>query len=107
MAGAIVDVAGLFDRLAGMYEGKAQDSSLEDYSRIRREKYLAIADLISRENIRRIRSQDRETAMDNDEFLQMCKKAENDPDFAKVKLRSANAIEYDFTKLYEENAAST
>lgn len=107
MTGGIVDVGGLFDCLAGMYDGKADDSILEDYSRIRRERYLTIVDPISRDNIRRLNSQDPETAIDNDEFLQMCKKAEKDPEFRKVMLRSADGLRYDFTKLYKEQPGST
>ncbi|KAI4732931.1 hypothetical protein E4T50_16511 [Aureobasidium sp. EXF-12298] len=107
LTGGIVDVGGLFDCLAGMYDGKADESILEDISRIRREKYLTIVDPISLENIRRLHSQDSETAMINDGFLQMCKKAEKDSEFAEVMLRSANELRYDFTKLYKESLDST
>ena len=55
---------------------------------------------ISLENIRRLHSQDPDTAIETDSFLQMCKKAEKDTEFAKVMLRSANELRYDFTKLY-------
>ncbi|KAI4850909.1 FAD binding domain-containing protein, partial [Aureobasidium sp. EXF-8845] len=107
LTGGIVDVAGLSDCLAGIYDGKADESILDEYSRIRREKYLSIVDPISLENIRRLHSQDPERAIHNDGFLQMCKKAEKDPGFAKIMLRSANNLRYDFTRLYETKLAST
>ncbi|KAK6004307.1 hypothetical protein QM012_008169 [Aureobasidium pullulans] len=106
LTGGIVDVGGLFDCLAAMYDGKADATILEDYSRIRREKYLNMVDPMSLENIRRLHSQDPETALEKDGFLQLCKKAEKDPELAKVMLRSANDLRYDFTKLYKENLDS-
>jgi hypothetical protein len=107
LTGGIVDVAGLSDCLTGIYDGEADESILDEYSRIRREKYLFIVDPISLENIRRLHSQDPERAIHNDGFLQMCKKAEKDPEFAKIMLKSANNLRYDFTKLYKTELAST
>lgn len=89
-----------------MYDGKADESILDEYSRIRREKYLSIVNPISLENIRRLHSQDPDTAIENDNFLQMCKKAEHDPEIARVMLRSANELRYDFTELYKVDVAS-
>jgi len=99
-------VAGLSDCLSGIYDGNADESILDEYSRIRREKYLSMVNPISLENIRRLHSQDPDTAIENDTFLKMCKKAEKDPEFAKVILRSANELRYDFTKLYRTEVAS-
>lgn len=106
LTGGIVDVAGLSDCLTGIYDGKADESILDEYSRIRREKYLSIVDPISLENIRRLHSQDPERAIHNDGFLQMCKKAEKDPEFAKIMLKSANHLRYDFTRLYKTELAN-
>lgn len=89
-----------------MYEGKADESILDEYSRIRREKYLSIVNPISLENIRRLHSQNPDTAIENDFFLQMCKNAERDPEFARSMLRSANELRYDFTELYKVDVAS-
>ena len=61
---------------------------------------------ISLENIRRLHSQDPDTAIENDTFLKMCKKAEKDPKFAKVMLRSANELRFDFTTLYRTEVVS-
>ena len=101
LTGGIVDVAGLSDCLGGIFEGRADESILDEYSRIRREKYSSLVDPISLENIRRLHSQDPNTAIEVDPFLQMCKKAETDPELAKIALKSANALRYDFTKLYK------
>ncbi|KAI4762467.1 hypothetical protein E4T52_05266 [Aureobasidium sp. EXF-3400] len=106
LTGGIVDVAGLSDCLGGIYDGRADTSILDEYSRVRREKYLSLVNPISLENIRRLHSQDPDTAMQNDTFLQMCEKAKKDPEFAKVMLRSANGLRYDFTTLYRTEVAS-
>jgi hypothetical protein len=106
LTGGIVDVAGLSDCLGGIYDGRANTSILDEYSRIRREKYLSLVNPISLENIRRLHSQDPDAAIQDDTFLQMCKKAEKDAEFAKVMLRSANELRYDFTTLYKTEVAS-
>ncbi|KEQ74157.1 FAD/NAD(P)-binding domain-containing protein [Aureobasidium namibiae CBS 147.97] len=56
LTGGIVDVAGLSDRLSGIYDGNADESILDEYSRIRREKYLSMVNPISLENIGRLHS---------------------------------------------------
>lgn len=83
ITGGFVDVGGLYDCLVGLWEHKADDSILDLYSDIRRQKYKEFIDPISTENFKRLWGQDAETALENDGFLQLCKKAETDKEFAK------------------------
>jgi hypothetical protein len=73
---------------------------LDKYSEVRREKYLSIVDPISSENLRRLFDQDPDAAIENDAFLKMCQRTENDPEFSKELQRGANRLKYDFTQLY-------
>lgn len=83
LTGGIVDVGGLYDCLIGMYEGKADQSILDKYSDIRRQKYLDIVDPISSENLRRLFGQDPSKALENDEFLKLCKRTETDRELSR------------------------
>ncbi|KAH6679065.1 hypothetical protein B0J14DRAFT_685967 [Halenospora varia] len=100
LTGGIADVGGLYDCLAGIYDGMADDSILDKYSEIRREKYLTIVDPISSENLRRMFI-DPETALESDEFLQLCKKCETDVEFSKQVQLGVNSLTYDFTQEYK------
>ncbi|KAK5069304.1 hypothetical protein LTR64_008401 [Lithohypha guttulata] len=101
LTGGIVDVGGLYDCLAGIYEGKADDSILDKYDEIRRQKYNEIVDPISSSNLRRLFDQDPNTALENDEFLRLCKKAEKDPVLSRQMQRGADALKHDFTQYYK------
>ena len=100
LTGGIVDVGGLYDCLVGIYDGKADDSILERYSEVRREKYQTIVNPISSQNLRRLFEDDPETALETDEFFKLCQKAEIDADFSRELQRGANYLKYDFTKEY-------
>ncbi|KAK9424368.1 putative Para-nitrophenol 4-monooxygenase [Seiridium unicorne] len=82
LTGGIVDVGGLRDCLVGIYEGKADDTILDRYNDIRRQKYLEIIDVVSTENIRRLFSTDPDRALETDDFLKMCKQASENPEVA-------------------------
>lgn len=84
LTGGIVDVGGLADCLSGIYENKADVSILDKYHEIRSKIYNELTDPVSSENLLRLCEQDPEKAMDNDEFLQFCKKAETDAAAAKT-----------------------
>jgi hypothetical protein len=77
-----------------MYEGKADASILDKYSDIRRQKYVEIVDPISSENLRRLFDQDPDKALENDEFLKLCKRTETDPEFSREfqRVRSHRAV---------------
>lgn len=81
LTGGIVDVGGLYDCLAGIHDGKADDSILDKYSDIRQEKWYKLSDPISSENIRRL-WKDPETIGDEDEFLLALKRTAVDPEFS-------------------------
>lgn len=83
LTGGIVDVGGLFDCLVGIHEGKADESILDKYSEIRSQKYKEFIDPLSSSNIRRLFDQDPDEALQKDEFLKLCKKAEMDIDFSR------------------------
>ena len=95
-----MDIGGLYDCLAGIYENKADDSILDKYSEVRQKKYNEIVDPISSENIVRLFGQDPDKALDNDDFLKMCKKTETDPEFSKAFQTGVNILMYDFTQHY-------
>lgn len=101
ITGGFVDVGGLYDCLAGIYDNVADESILDLYSDIRREKYKTVIDPVSTENFKRVHAQDAETALENDEFLKLCQKAAKDQDFAKEMLLGSNAVRYDFTQHYK------
>ena len=79
MTGGIVDVAGVYECLVGIYTDRADQSILDIYSDIRRKKYQEIVDPISSSNLRRMFSVHPDKVLETDEFLQICKKAANDP----------------------------
>ena len=80
LTGGFADVGGLYDCLFGIFSGQADDSILDKYDEIRREKYREVIDPISSGNLRRLWDPE---AIEDDEFIKMIKKAENDPDCAR------------------------
>lgn len=102
LTGGIVDVGGLYDCLAGIYTGQADDSILDIYDNIRRSKYSNIVDPVSSSNIRLLFEQDPETAMQDSEFLKMCKKAETDPEVAALQRSGMDSLQYDFQQHYQK-----
>lgn len=81
LMGGIVDVGGLYDCLVGIHEGKADDTILDKYNDIRRQKWFDFSDPISCENLRRL-WKDPETIGDEDEFLLALKRTAVDPEFS-------------------------
>lgn len=106
LTGGLVDIEGLYECLAGIYEGKADDSILDKYSEIRRQKYLTIVDPISRDNVQRLFTQDPETVFETDPFIKLLKSLENDPKAHLEFVRSPNDLMYDFTQHYKTHQKS-
>lgn len=100
LTGGIVDIGGLYDCLAGIYEDKADTSILDKYSEIRRAKYNDVVNPISTENLLRLFDQDPDKALENDEFLKMCKRTETDVEFSKTMQGGINILKHDFTQYY-------
>ncbi|KIW90478.1 uncharacterized protein Z519_09124 [Cladophialophora bantiana CBS 173.52] len=103
LTGGIVDIGGLYDCLVGIHDGLADDSILDKYSEIRRQKYNEVVNPISSANIVRLFGQDPDKALENDEFLKMCKRTETDEEFAKEFRYGANILKHDFTQYYRKN----
>ncbi|KAH8758326.1 FAD binding domain-containing protein [Diaporthe sp. PMI_573] len=104
ITGGFVDCGGLFDCLAGIWDGKADDSILDLYSEKRIEKWKTVIDPISQENFRRVSDKDPATRYDRDEFMHLLTKGQTDKAFLKDLLMGAFDVRYDFTQHYH-NAA--
>lgn len=83
LTGGIVDVGGLYDCLAGIYDGKAGEEILTTYSDVRRAKFTDVVNPLSSANLERLFKADPETVLETDEFFKMCKRAETDVKFSK------------------------
>ena len=106
ITGGFVDCGGLYDCLAGIWDGKADESILDLYSEKRIEKWKTIIDPISSENFRRVSDKDPATRYERDEFLQLLTKAEKDDAFAKQLLMGPFDVRYDFTQHYKKVPAA-
>ncbi|EKG19490.1 Monooxygenase FAD-binding protein [Macrophomina phaseolina MS6] len=82
ITGEIVDVGELYDCLVGRYEHNADDSIFVLFDDVRRKKYQEFVDPVSAATLNRIFSVEPEKALDQDEFFQLCKRAEIDSEFA-------------------------
>lgn len=102
LTSGIVDVGGLFDCLFGIHEGVADESILDKYSEIRRQKYHEMIDPISTANILRLFDQDPDKALEDDQFLQILKRGEDDHDFAREVQLGINQLNHDFTQYYRQ-----
>ncbi|KAI1623356.1 putative monooxygenase [Exophiala viscosa] len=98
LTGGLVDVGNLFDCFIGIHKGFTDDSILDRYSEVRREKYFSIIDPVSSANLRRL-IQDPDIAMKEDPFFTMAKDFEN-PEFCAGLAAGVNDIMHDFTKEY-------
>ncbi|KAK7748651.1 hypothetical protein SLS53_000672 [Cytospora paraplurivora] len=107
ITGGLVDCGGLYDCLAGIWDGKADESILDVYSEKRIEKWKTIIDPISQENFRRVSDKDPNTRYDRDEFMHLLKKGETDKGFLKDLLMGSFDVRYDFTQHYKDAAAQT
>lgn len=116
LTGGFADVGGLYDCLYGIFSGQADDSILDEYSNIRRQKYQEVIDPVSSGNLRRLWDTE---AIENDEFIAMIRRAETDKPFARqmqevsgvcpaikslsilmASNKGVKAVMYDFTQLY-------
>ncbi|KAI1334573.1 FAD binding domain-containing protein [Xylariaceae sp. FL0016] len=100
ITGGFVDVGGLYDCLAGIWDGKADDSILDLYSEKRVEKWKTIINPVSSDNFKRVSDSDPDTLMERDPVMQACKKAENDLEMQKDMYMAGFGIRYDFTQHY-------
>lgn len=82
LTGGFVDVGNLYDCLYGIHTNQADDSILDKYDEIRREKYKTLIDPISSDNLRRLWKPADED-IKKDVFFQMVERAEHDEDFSR------------------------
>ncbi|KAJ0342169.1 hypothetical protein COL922a_001562 [Colletotrichum nupharicola] len=105
LTGGIVDVGGLVDCLVGVHEGKANDSILDIYSQVRREKYLQFIDPVSSSKLVRMYDSDPDSLVGRDEFLKAMNAAGNDPVKIKALVGGINTIAHDFSQHFNVNGA--
>ena len=101
LTGGIVDVGGLADCLIGLHLNKADDSILDIYSQVRREKYQIFVDPASSANLVRMYDSHPETILERDEGLRKIDETASDPGKMKELVDGINIINYDFTKHYK------
>ena len=97
LTGGIADVGSLADCLLGIYTGKAELDILDKYDEIRRGIYRDIIDPLSTMNMKRM-SQDAETVLEKDAFLQFAASAGKDPELAATMFQ---VCDYLFVHSYE------
>ncbi|KAI6327106.1 hypothetical protein MCOR34_000536 [Pyricularia oryzae] len=108
ITGGFVDVGGLADCFIGINEGLADESILDLYSEKRMEKWRTVTDPISQGNFRRIgHTEDPSSLGQTDEFMQLLKKAEKDPQLAKNLAMGSLSLRYDFTQHYRQKDCAT
>ncbi|KAJ9483383.1 hypothetical protein VN97_g10021 [Penicillium thymicola] len=92
LTGGIADVGALYDALIGIHKGVADEQILTEYSEARSAKYREYVDPLSTANFRRLWEKDPETTVVEDEFFQMIREAQADPDVAKrmLEVRSSH-----------------
>lgn len=104
LTGGLVDIGGLYDCLIGIYKGLASPDILDKYDEIRRKIHKEIIDPVSTSNMKRLFDQDPDEALQKDEFLQLAKKTETDPELGREMQRGAKLIMHDFTQYYDKPA---
>lgn len=100
ITGGFVDCGGLFDCLAGLWDGVADEAILDLYSEKRIHKYRTIIDPISQENFRRVSDPEPQTRFARDGFMQLLAQGETDKAFLKGFLMASFDVRYDFTQHY-------
>lgn len=95
-----MDAGNLFDCLIGVYTGNADETILDEYSKIRREKYQQLVDPISSANLRRLWDTSPEIEQQRDDFFKFCKECEKDVEALKLALLSVNTLKHDFRQMW-------
>ncbi|KIX04467.1 uncharacterized protein Z518_05335 [Rhinocladiella mackenziei CBS 650.93] len=85
---AVLVVGGLADYLIGLYEGKADESILDLYANIRREKFQKYVEARSIKNMNRIMNSDPETVLKTDKSLGILQDLEDGSESTKAFLLS-------------------
>ena len=104
LTGGLADIGGLFQCLEGIHSGQADPSILNVWSEVQVKKWHEIINPISSGNIKRLFDQDPETALENDEFLKMLKKAETDIELSRQMQASAYDLVYDYSSHFRKGS---
>ena len=102
-----MDVGGLVDCLVGIYTGKVNDSILDKYSEIRRQKFTEVVDPISSSYIRLMYETEPEKVVEKSDILKLAKRTEIDRAFGKQLLSEINVLKLDFTQYYGNAAVES
>lgn len=106
---AVLDAGGLADCLIGYYEGWTDESILDLYAEIRRQKFVDYVDRRSRKNFYRISRTDADTALETDPFLGILKEMEGDKErtkqFLMVSLLDLGALDSGILTVYRNGLA--
>lgn len=81
LTGGFGDVGSLYDCLAGIHQGLADEDILDKYSEVRIKIWKEMIDPISRGNFRRL--WDEEAIPDRNQFIETCKRAAEDKEMAR------------------------
>ena len=106
LTGGIMDITGLFQCLEGIHAGLADDSILTTWSDVQREKYHTVINPVSSSNIRRLFDQDPDKALEQDDFLQLVKKAETDAQLASDMRSSGDRLKHDYSQYFRNNGST-
>jgi hypothetical protein len=79
LTGGMVDTGNLADCLIGMEKGLTDDSILERWAEVRKDKWHNVVDPVSSANLRRLCKFDPNTVGQTDEFFVLLEKAKEDP----------------------------
>jgi 2-polyprenyl-6-methoxyphenol hydroxylase-like FAD-dependent oxidoreductase len=91
---AVLDVGGLADCLIGLHQSLCNESILDKWAEIRREKFLRFVDRRSRKNMERLRGKDPEATIKNDDFFKMLRSMEGDDEATREFLLVSHALHY-------------
>ncbi|KAL1837366.1 hypothetical protein VTJ49DRAFT_3948 [Mycothermus thermophilus] len=97
ITGGLVDVGGLCECFAGMWDGRADESILDVYSEKRMEKWRTCVDAVSRANLGRMAMMEK----DGDQGTQAESKV-SDGAAVRAKLLAGMEMRYDFTQHYRD-----
>lgn len=106
LTGGIVDVGALLQCFEGIHTGLADDGILDVYCTVQRQKWHQLINPISTANIKRMFQQDPEKVLEEDEFMQLVKKAETDLELSRELQNAGMELLYDYTQHYA-NASRT
>lgn len=101
LTSGLADIGSLYDCLAGVYTGEADDSILTLYSDIRRKLFLDMVDRFTQENFRRVFGQYADRVLERDSVLKNLDAIKGDPEAVKNWMLGPFALRVDFRQYYK------